>query len=46
MKGIGWEIRPLGWVLLIVLAVVLAVVIGYFVYKRLHPPPAEQKVNT
>jgi hypothetical protein len=39
MKGIGWEIRPLGWVILIV----LAVVVGYFVYKRLHPPPAEQK---
>ena len=35
MKTVGWEIRPLGWVLLIV----LAVVVGYFVYKRLHPPP-------
>ncbi len=46
MKGIGWEIRPLGWVLLIVLAVVLAVVIGYFVYKRLHPSPPEQKGYT
>ena len=42
MKGIGWEIRPLGWVLLIVFAVV---VIGYFVYKWLHPPPPKQKGN-
>jgi hypothetical protein len=42
MKTVGWEIRPLGWVLLIV----LAVVVGYFVYKRLHPPPAEKKINT
>ncbi len=42
MKTVGWEIRPLGWVLLIV----LAVVVGYFVYKRLHPPPAEHKGNT
>ncbi len=42
MKTVRWEIRPVGWVLLIV----LAVVVGYFVYKRLHPPPSEKKIDT
>lgn len=37
MKPVGWEIRPLGWLLLVVLVGLLV----YFIYRRLHPPSAQ-----
>ena len=38
MKSVGWEIRPVGWILLIV----IVGVIGYFLIKRLQRPPSPQ----
>lgn len=35
MEGIGWEILPAAWVLLFILAVLLA----YFIIRSLHLPP-------
>ena len=43
MKPVGWEIRPLGWVLLIVIVAILS----YFIVSKLHrvpPPSAEPEV--
>lgn len=38
MKQVGWEIQPLGWLLLIVLVAFAC----YIVVKRLRPlPPAQ-----
>ena len=38
MKSVGWEIRPVGWIFLIV----IVGVIGYFLIKRLKQPPSPQ----
>ena len=35
MNQIGWEIRPLGWLVLIVVAALLL----YLLYKKLQQPP-------
>ena len=37
MKPVGWEIRPLGWLLLAVLVGLLV----FLVYRRLQPPSAK-----
>ena len=39
MKPVGWEMRPLGWVLLIVIVAILS----YFIVRALRrvPPPSE-----
>ena len=39
MKSVGWEIRPLGW---LVVAVILGLVI-YFVIRWLHRPPLKDE---
>jgi hypothetical protein len=42
MKPGGWEIRPLGWLLLIVLVVFVC----YIVVKRVPPlPPAQDTMS-
>jgi hypothetical protein len=41
MKAVGWEIRPLGWILLIV----IVVTVSYFVIKRFRHRSPEQKGN-
>ena len=38
MKGIGWEIRPLGWILL---AVIVCIVI-YFTVRWFRRPPKKE----
>jgi len=38
MKSVGWEIRPLRVILLIL----IVVVIGYFLFKRPQKPPSSQ----
>jgi hypothetical protein len=35
MNQIGWEIRPLGWLILCVIALLFV----YLLYKMLHQPP-------
>jgi hypothetical protein len=35
MKGVGWEMRPAGWLLLIVVAASLF----FYILKRLQLPP-------
>ena len=42
MKPVGWEIRPLGWLLLVVLVALLV----YLIYRRLQPPSAQPKGNS
>lgn len=42
MNPVGWEIRPLGWLLLLVLVGLLV----YLVYKRLQPPSAQPERNS
>jgi len=38
----GWEVRPLGWVLL---ALLVAVVAYYAVTKLTHPPQDDQPIH-
>jgi len=41
MKQVGWEIQPLGWLLLIVVvATVCYVVVNWA--RRLRPPPEQE----
>ena len=42
MKPVGWEMRPLGWVLLIVIVAILS----YFIVRQLRrvPPASEPEV--
>lgn len=42
MEGEGWEIRPAGWILLIVLLVFLI----YHIAERLRRPPEENQEKT
>lgn len=35
MEGVGWEIRPVGWFLLFVIAALLI----YYIVQRLQLPP-------
>ncbi|HXX75217.1 MAG TPA: hypothetical protein VEI50_08815 [Nitrospiraceae bacterium] len=42
MKPVGWEIRPLGWLLLVVLVALLV----YLIYRRLQPPSAQPEGNS
>ena len=39
MKPVGWEMRPLGWVLVLVIVAILS----YVIVRKLHrlPPPLE-----
>jgi hypothetical protein len=39
MEGVGWEIRPAGWILLILVAALLT----YFIVKWLRRPPDENQ---
>ena len=39
MKPMGWEIRPLGWLMLLLIMGVLA----YWIFCRLQRPPAESE---
>ena len=41
MKPVGWEMRPLGWVLVLVIVAILS-----YVVVRMHrrlPPPSERE---
>lgn len=42
MEGIGWEMRPAGWVLLFVVAVLLII----YIVKRLRRPPDQNQATT
>ena len=38
----GWEVRPLGWVLL---AILVGVMLYYAVTKLIHPPQDDQPIH-
>jgi hypothetical protein len=38
----GWEVRPLGWILL---ALLVGVVLYYAVIKRIHPPQDDHPIH-
>ena len=42
MKPMGWEIRPFGWLLILLLISFLA----YRVFRWLQPPPPEPEHQT
>jgi len=39
MKSVGWEMRPAGWILLIVLALVLLYLVNQWINDSHNNPP-------